>query len=147
MSSQQYNPEDSLGYLVGRAARGLGTRLNRNFGLAGFTDVTCEQWAVLVTLWQKNGQSQQDLASISCKDKTSVTRLIDNMEKHRLVVRIPGKTDKRQKFIYLTPRGHNRRKKLMKIVKRTLKEAQRGIKAADIALCKKILSQVYENTK
>ena len=55
---------------------------------AGY-DVTCEQWSVLVNLGKKNGQSQQELAGLICKDKTSVTRLIDNMEKHSLVVRIP----------------------------------------------------------
>ena len=78
MTLQKYVLEESLGYATGRAARALGTRLNRNFAEAGY-DVTCEQWSVLVNLWQKNGQSQQDLAGTTCKDKTSMTRLIDNM--------------------------------------------------------------------
>lgn len=146
MTLQQYNLEESLGYIIGRAGRGLGTRLNRNFAEAGF-DVTCEQWSVLVNLWQKNGQSQQDLAGTTCKAKTSMTRLIDNMEKHNLVVRIPNKSDKRQKFIYLTKKGRDLQEKLVAIVHRTLEEAQKNIKARDIALCKKVLSHVYDNVK
>jgi len=146
MTRQQYNLEQSLGYIMGRAARGLGTRLNRNFAEAGF-DVTCEQWSVLVNLWEKNGVSQQDLAGTTCKGKTSMTRLIDNMENHNLVVRVPSKSDKRQKLIYLTKKGQDLQEKLLRIVQQTLKDAQKNIEVNDIALCKKVLSQVYENVK
>ena len=146
MTLQQYILEESLGYLIGRAGRALGTRLNRNFVEAGY-DVTCEQWAVLVNLWKKNGQSQQDLAGTTCKDKTSMTRLLDNMEKRNLVVRIPNKEDRRQKFIYLTKKGRDLQEKLVKIVHQTLQEAQRNISVKDITLCKKVLTSVYENAK
>jgi DNA-binding MarR family transcriptional regulator len=144
MTPQQFILEESLGHIVSRAARGLGTWLNRNFAEAGF-DVTCEQWCVLVNLWDKNGQSQQDLAGTTCKNKTSMTRLIDNMEKRNLVVRIPGKADKRQKLIYLTKKGRDLKEKLIKIIHQTLNEAQKGIKAKDIVVCKKVLRQVSEN--
>jgi DNA-binding MarR family transcriptional regulator len=138
--------EQSLGYTVGRAARSLGTKLNRNFAEAGF-DVTCEQWSILANLWNANGQSQQELAGTTCKDKTSMTRLIDNMENHNLVVRIPSKEDKRQKFIYLTPKGKKFRNELLKIVKLTIEQAQKNISLKDLETCKKVLNQVYENTK
>lgn len=146
MPETKYILEDSLGYTMGRAARGLGTLLTRNFAEAGF-DVTCEQWSVLSNLGQKNGQSQQDLAGTTCKDKTSMTRLIDNMEKHNLVVRIPNKEDKRQKLIYLTKKGQDFQKKLIKIVQKTLEEAQKNISPSDIKLCKSVLNQIYENVK
>ncbi len=146
MNFSKYNLDDSLGYIMARASRALGTRLNRNFADAGY-DVTCEQWSVLVNLWQKNGQSQHDLAATTCKDKTSVTRLIDNMEKNNLVVRIPSKEDKRQKLIYLTKMGKDFRLKLLKIVKQTVKDAQKSIPVKDVGLCKSVLRQVYENTK
>jgi len=142
----QFKLEQSLGYIMGRAARGIGTRLNRNFIESGY-DVTCEQWSVLMNLWEKNGQSQQDLAGTTCKNKTSMTRLIDNMEKHNLVVRVPSKSDKRQKLIYLTKKGKDLQEKLVAIVQQTLNDAQKNISAKDIALCKKVLEQVYDNVK
>jgi len=91
MIKQKYILEESLGYAMGRATRTLSTLVNYNFTKAGY-DVTCEQWSVLVNLGKKNGQSQQYLASLTCKDKTTITRLIDNMENHNLVVRISDKT-------------------------------------------------------
>ncbi len=131
---------------MGRATRALGTLVNQNFAAAGY-DVTCEQWSVLVHLEKKNGQSQQELAALTCKDKTSITRLIDNMENHNLVVRIPDKNDKRQKLIYLTKKGQDLHGKLIVVIQQTLQAAQKNIKVQDIELCKKVLHQIYENTK
>jgi len=144
MKNKDYKLEDSLGYVVGRAARSLGTRLNRNFADAGY-DVTCEQWGVLVNLWNRNGQTQQELASMTCKDKTSMTRLIDGLEKRKIVVRTPDQVDRRQKHIYLTDKGKAFQQELLKIVQKTLAEAQSNINTKDMAVCKKVLGRVYEN--
>jgi DNA-binding MarR family transcriptional regulator len=146
MAKHQYILEESLGYAMGRATRSLGALVNRHFACAGY-DVTCEQWSVLVNLGKKNGQSQQELAGQICKDKTSVTRLIDNMEKHSLVVRIPDKNDRRQKLIYLTRKGQDLQEKLVVVIQKTLLEAQKSIKIRDIETCKNVLHQIYENTK
>ena len=146
MPHSKYILEESLGYAMGRATRSLGALVNRNFAQAGY-DVTCEQWSVLVNLGKKNGQSQQDLAGLICKDKTSVTRLIDNMEKHSLVVRIPDKSDRRQKLIYLTKKGRDLQEKLVIVIYQTLLEAQKSIKLKDLETCKQVLHQIYENTK
>jgi DNA-binding MarR family transcriptional regulator len=146
MPYQKYILEESLGYAMGRATRSLGALVNRNFAQAGY-DVTCEQWSVLFNLGKKNGQSQQDLAGLLCKDKTSVTRLIDNMEKHSLVVRIPDKADRRQKLIYLTKKGKDLLEKLVIVIHKTQVEAQKSIKIKDIETCKSVLDQIYANIK
>ncbi len=146
MTQHKYILEQSLGYAMGRATRALGALVNHNFATAGY-DVTCEQWSVLVNLGKKNGQSQQELAGLICKDKTSVTRLIDNMEKHSLVVRIPDKSDKRQKLIYLTKKGQDLQEKLVMVIQQTLEQAQNSVKAKDLETCKRVLHQIYENTK
>jgi len=129
---------------MGRATRSLGALVNRNFAQAGY-DVTCEQWSVLINLSKKNGQSQQELVALICKDKTSITRLIDNMEKHNLVVRIPDKNDKRQKLIYTTKKGRDLQLNLLKIIQKTMQQAQKSIKPNDLSICKKVLNQVYDN--
>ncbi len=122
----------------------MANRLNHNFEKAGY-DVTCEQWAVLMNLWHKNGQSQKDLAGITCKDKTSITRLLDGLEKKNLVVRTPDKKDARQKLIYLTNQGKAFQQELLKLVKQTLAEAQKGIRPSDLKVCKGVLRQVARN--
>jgi DNA-binding MarR family transcriptional regulator len=139
-----YDLEESLGYLASRAARALTNRLNRNFAAAGY-DVTVEQWCILMQLWRQDGQRQQYLADNACKDKTSVTRLIDGLEKRNLVARVVDRVDRRQKFVYLTHRGRALQKELIPLVKKTLNEAQQGVDAKRIDDCKQTLREVYLN--
>ena len=146
MPHRKYILEESLGYAMGRATRSMGSLVNRYFAREGY-DVTCEQWSVLFNLGKKNGQSQQELAVLICKDKTSVTRLIDNMEKHSLVVRIPDKSDRRQKLIYLTKKGRDLQEKLILVIQQAQLEAQKSISINDIEICKKVLNQIYDNIK
>ena len=144
MKTTAYNLEESLGYIIGRTGRAMANRLNQNFEKAGYP-VTCEQWAVLMNLWRKNGQSQKDLAGVTCKDKTSITRLIDGMEKRNLVVRIPDRKDGRQKLIYLTNQGKELQQKLLVLVQKTLQEAQSAVSPRNLKICKDVLRQVAQN--
>lgn len=144
MRKSQYNLEQSFGYIVGRAGRAIANRLNQNFESAGY-DVTCEQWAILNSLWIKNGQSQKELAGCTCKDKTSITRLLDGMQKRKLVTRFADKKDARQNLILLTEKGKNLRLKLLRQIEKTLQEAQKKIKASDLQVCKNVLLHVTQN--
>ena len=144
MKKDAYNLEESLGYIVGRTGRSMAHRLNQNFEKGG-QNVTCEQWSILHNLWIQNGQNQKDLAALTCKDKTNITRLIHGLEKRKLVVRIPGKDDGRQKLIYLTKKGKDLQQGLLFLVQKTLNEAQDGIKAEDLKVCKEVLRKVAQN--
>ena len=96
-------------------------------------------------LWYKDGQRQQDLADLVHKDKTSITRTIDGMEKRNLVVRIPDRLDRRQKLIYLTDKGKRLREELMRIVREISLEAEKGIKPEDLDVFKGVLAGIREN--
>jgi len=144
MKNHAGNPEESLGYVIGRASRAMANRLNHHFENAGY-NVTCEQWGLLNSLWKKNGQSQKELAGCTCKDKTSITRLIDGMERKKLVVRTSSKEDARQKLIHLTSRGKTLRQKLLRQIEKTLTEAQKGVSAGQLQICKDVLRKVNQN--
>jgi DNA-binding MarR family transcriptional regulator len=67
--------------------------------------VTVEQFAVLVLLFYKDGINQQEISKGLNRNKTTVARVISNMERNKLIVRATDKTDARGKLIYLTARG------------------------------------------
>jgi DNA-binding MarR family transcriptional regulator len=144
MKPYQYNLEEPLGYLIGRAHRVLVNRLNRNFAEAGY-DVTAEQWGMLMHLWEQDGQGQQQLAACACKDKTSITRLIDGLEKRHLVLRVADQNDRRNNLIYLTGKGKALQKALIVVAKKTLAESQQGLKPEHLTICKNTLRKVYQN--
>ncbi len=68
-------------------------------------DLTFEQFLMLKILSSNEGISQQDLAVLLDKDKTSIARAINILEDKHKVVRIPSKEDKRKKVLYLTKEG------------------------------------------
>lgn len=68
-------------------------------------DLTFEMLQILVRLWKKDGVNQQELACSAFKDKASLTYLLNNLEKKKLVQRVSNHMDKRNKMIYLTDLG------------------------------------------
>lgn len=68
-------------------------------------DITPEQFLVLDTLWDDGVQSQQEIADKIKKDKNSVTKLIDALEKKDYVKRTTFKQDRRLNLINITESG------------------------------------------
>jgi len=142
--NQDQDPEKSLFLLVKHTSKAFRERLNHNFAKAGH-DVTGEQWRIMRCLWCKDGQRQQDLADVVHKDKTSITRIIDSMEKRDLVVRIPDRLDRRQNLIYMTNKGKRLQEELMQIFQQTSLEAQEGIDPEQYEIFKKVITEIHRN--
>jgi len=101
MTNIPYTLENSIGYKLSIATRLAHNRLNQYFRDGGYP-VTHEQWILISFLWRRDGQTQNRLARLSRKDQPSVSRLIDNMIKRGMVVRVPHPDDRRTNLIYLT---------------------------------------------
>jgi len=67
--------------------------------------ITYEMFQVLLFLWKKNGVNQQEIADNVQKNKASLTPLIDNLVKRKLVTRTEDSSDRRNKIISLTQEG------------------------------------------
>lgn len=89
---EQFNFDIRLIFAIlnGKVSAAINRKLSRNFRQNGL-EITPEQWTVLIFLWEKDGVTQQELCNATFKDKPSMTRLIDNMERQHLVVRISDK--------------------------------------------------------
>jgi DNA-binding MarR family transcriptional regulator len=144
MPDNQFKKGELYSFITGMASIAVARRLQKNFKQAGF-EVTIEQWSVLYHLWKEEGLSQQELCNHSFRDKPSITRLVDNLEKQKLVKRVASKEDRRVNRIYLTETGKNLQDQTMKVANQTLNEALAGVSVEDIERCKAILQQVYDN--
>ena len=65
-------------------------------------DLTPEQFLLIDLLWNQGPLSQQELADQLQKDKNSVTKLVDAIERKGFVVRQQNPTDRRSNTIILT---------------------------------------------
>ena len=136
--------DSSIAYLVGRTSRSIIKRLTKKFSDAGF-DVSYEQWSILVHLYRKDGQTQQELSNIAVKDKAAITRLLNVLEKKNIVLRIPDRTDKRSNLVYLTNKAKECQEDLMALVEEMLREADKGISFEEMEQCRTTLNKIFMN--
>ena len=68
-------------------------------------NITPEQFLVLDTLWNEGKMSQQQIADTILKDKNSVVKLIDGLEKKEYLKRVANADDRRQNLIEITQSG------------------------------------------
>lgn len=132
--------------LNGKVSTAINRKLYRNFRLNGI-DISPEQWTILLSLWEKDGVTQQELCNATFKDKPSMTRLIDNMERQHLVVRISDKRDRRTNLIHLTKTGRELENQAFVIANQTLKEALAGVPLEDLKIGQEVLRKIFMNTK
>jgi DNA-binding MarR family transcriptional regulator len=146
MPNNQFRKGELYSFITGKASIAIARRLQKKFNTAGL-NLTIEQWSVLYQLWKQDGSSQQELCQRTFRDKPSITRLVDNLEKLQLVKRVASDSDRRINLVYLTKLGMKMEEQTMELAEETLNEALTGIPADNINLCKEILQQVYDNLK
>jgi len=146
MPNNQFKKSELYSFITGKASTAIARRLQKNFKQSGI-DITIEQWSVLYHLWKEDGQSQQQLCAATFRDKPSITRLVDNLEKLKLVKRVPSKDDRRINMIYLTPEALQLQEQSMELANQTLNEALSGVTNGQVEIAKEVLQTVYENLK
>mgnify|MGYP003291851912 FL=1 len=72
-------------------------------------DLTPEQFLLIDLLWNQGPLSQQDLADQMQKDKNSITKLVDAIERKGFVVRQQNPNDRRSNTIILTDLAYSLR--------------------------------------
>ena len=146
MLHNQFKKGELYSFITGKASTAIARRLQKNFKEA-VINITIEQWSVLYHLWKEDGQSQQQLCSATFRDKPSITRLVDNLEKSKLVKRVPSKNDRRSNLIYLTREAKSLEEKTMVVASRTLNESLEGVSHNQVEIAKEVLQMVYNNLK
>jgi len=146
MSNNQFKKGELYSFITGKASTAIARRLQKNFKQHN-VDITIEQWSVLYHLWKEDGMSQQQLCDATFRDKPSITRLVDNLEKLKLVKRVASKDDRRINLIYLTKEAQLLQEQTLEIANQTLNEALDGVSNGQIEIAKEVLQVVYENLK
>ena len=144
MPNNQFKRGELYSVINGMASTAVARRLQKNFRAAGL-EITIEQWSVLYHLWKEDGLSQQELCNRTFRDKPSITRLIDNLEKQHLVNRMPSSTDRRINLVALTDKAKDMQQLTIDLANQTMNEALIGVKKEDIELVKQVFQRVYDN--
>jgi len=146
MAGNQFKRGELYSVINGMASTAVARRLQKNFRAAGL-EITIEQWSILYHLWKEDCLSQQELCNRTYRDKPSITRLIDNLEKQKLVKRVSSAEDKRINMVCLTDAARNMQEKTLEIANETMDEALIGVNKEEIEMVKNVLQKVYDNLK
>ncbi len=108
-------------------------------------DLTPEQYLVMDTLWDEGVLSQQQIANILIKDKNSVTKLIDALEKKELVTRVSGTLDRRKNKIHLTELAKSLKNDITTLAIESTNIIIKDIPIEDLVNFVKILNKMSDN--
>lgn len=108
-------------------------------------NLTPEQAGVLRRLGEEEGISQKELSIRMMKDQTNITRLLDQLEKKKLVRRGPNKEDRRSFLAYLTEDGKGMNKKIILAELEIMEIAFKGVSDEKRALLKEVIEEIYAN--
>jgi DNA-binding MarR family transcriptional regulator len=108
-------------------------------------NLTPEQYLVMDILWDAEVMSQQAIADIIQKDKNSVTKFIDSLEKKGLVYRQVNKTDRRVNNIVVSEEGMKLKAKTTEVAIGMMRNVLKNIKEEDLMALDKVMNQIKKN--
>jgi DNA-binding MarR family transcriptional regulator len=110
-------------------------------------DLTAEQWAILSALWQRGDCSQTELGRAAGRDRPGVTRLVDALEKKKLVSRADVPGDRRSYRVRLTASGRRLHIVLGRLIEDVVGRALHGMPAKEREALRTNLRQIARNVR
>jgi DNA-binding MarR family transcriptional regulator len=141
--SKTFTIEDGLGYLLNRTARLMANELADRLRPSG---VAIGQWAVLLSLWARDGLSQADLSRLVAIEPPTMVRTIDRMVRDGLVTRMPDPDDGRLSRIRLTERGRSLRDELVPLAMAVNDAILQRLTATEGRTLRRLLTKVLAET-
>jgi DNA-binding MarR family transcriptional regulator len=136
-------PLDSyLPYLLNRAGARIATAFGEEVRPLG---ATLQIWRVLAALREKDGQRMGELSVTTSIEVSTLTRLVDNMEKKSLVARRRDRQDSRVVLLYVASAGKQLARRILPIAERYEKVALKGFGPTEADALKVALRRLYAN--
>ena len=133
-----------FGAYLDRTIRVVRLDLIRRFKEVG-ADITPEQWIILSSLAEQDGQSQSELANGSFKNAPTVSRIIDLLCDKGLTVRKRFGNEKRRKKIMLTEKGRETIQLVLPVVIEARQQGWEGLSDQDYKDFIRIINTIFRN--
>jgi DNA-binding MarR family transcriptional regulator len=136
--------DNSVGPWLGKTVEIINYHLHELFKENNL-DLTKEQMIVLKKLHDKDGISQNELALLIFRNKSSLTRLLTKMEKKDYIVRRQCPADKRINKIYLTLFGKQTFTKTRPVIKQIINKMEQNVSSSEKQQIIKTLKIIQSN--
>lgn len=146
MSNTHYRADESFGHMSITTYRVMHSTFRRVLKDQGI-DLTPEQWGILLLLWEKGSATQDELASASCVDKSSISRVLSLMEDKGLLNRRIDPDNERKKAITAAEKSFAIRESVYAVTNQIMKDALKGITREEADICMKVLTAIRDNLR
>jgi DNA-binding MarR family transcriptional regulator len=136
-------PLDSyLPYLLNRAGTRVATAFGEEVRALG---ASLQIWRVLAALRERDGRRMGDLSTTTSIEVSTLTRLVDQMEKKGLVARRRAPDDARVVVLFATAAGRRLTRRILPIAERYERVALKGFDAKEAETLRAALRRLYAN--
>ena len=140
---KRYSIEKSTGFIIYRTALAMRAVWQRTLKERGFA-ITPEQCGILMLLREEAGLSQKEIGDVLFKDKPNISRMLDALERKRLILR--QATDRRRYAIFLTEAGKRLIEEVLPIKRHLEEKTLHGLSAREIETLASLLDKIQRNT-
>jgi DNA-binding MarR family transcriptional regulator len=134
--------DDYLPYLLNRAGARIATAFGEEVRPLG---ATLQMWRVLAALREQDGRRMGDLSDTTSIEVSTLTRLVDGMEKKGLVARRRAAHDARVVTLHATAAGRRLTGRILPIAERYERVALAGFAGREAATLKAALRRLFAN--
>ena len=142
---QEYDFENSIGFIVNRTARAFVKALDSE--LHDRVGITVGQWKVIVMLVKHNGLTQKEIADKLGLEAPTLIPIIDKMEKEELVLRKVDPSDRRNNRIYRTEKADALWDRMMQCASKVRQVSVKEISEADLKIMRTALDKIWHNLR
>jgi DNA-binding MarR family transcriptional regulator len=143
-TSENYNPEDSIGRLIADVAGRLLSSFDSEMTGKGITGA---QWVILMRIANGCGSTAAELCRFSRYDTGSMTRMLDRLEEKGLIHRTRSEKDRRIVCLELTEAGRDLYPLLPPVAIKVLNAHLRGFTRAELEQFKDFLNRMRANSE
>ena len=107
--------------------------------------LTARQGLILLSCDLEEANTAAELASLYGLEASSITRLVDRLEKKRLIERMRSRSDRRKAILGLTPRGKAALRRAVKIAGPIARTTWKGVTEEERKTLAAIVTRVLNN--
>ncbi len=133
------------GYLISQINKLTGRKINELLRNAKVTEFNGAQGTILYTLWNKNEMSIKEISNYTGLAKTSLSSMLERMEKQNLIEKVNNNDDKRSTIIRLTDKARGLEEIYNNICKEMQFQYYRDFNEKEIKLFESMLEKVLKN--
>lgn len=131
-----------LPYLLNRAGARLAASFEKDVRKLG---ASLQTWRVLAVLRERDGRRMGDLSETTAIEVSTLTRLVDGLERRRLVKRRRDPDDARVVLLHVAPAGRKLTARLLPIAERYERLALAGFTPREAETLRRALRRLYAN--